>query len=64
MGRVLGLYEQRWQVEHAFRVLKSGCGMEKLQLESPARVLNALARVSGGRRGVPSISQAGRCPEG
>jgi len=40
--RVLDLYTQRWVIEVYFRVLKSGCGVEKLQLETAARLLNAL----------------------
>lgn len=41
--RVLDVYTLRWQIEVLFRVLKSGCGVDKLQLETAERVLNALA---------------------
>ena len=41
--RVLDGYAHRWLIEVYFRVLKSGCGVEKLQLETAARMGNALA---------------------
>lgn len=41
--RVLDGYTQRWLIEVYFRVLKSGCGVEKLQLETAERMQNALA---------------------
>ena len=40
--RVLDGYTHRWLIEVYFRVLKSGCGVEKLQLETAARMQNAL----------------------
>jgi hypothetical protein len=40
--RILDLYTQRWWIEVYFRILKSGCGVEKLQLETDPRMLNAL----------------------
>ena len=40
---VLHLYSQRWKVEQFFFALKSGCGIEKLQLRSTDRLLRALA---------------------
>ena len=40
---IVGAYAQRWKVERYHYVLKSGCGMEKLQLESADRVERALA---------------------
>jgi len=57
-------YTRRWDVEIYFRVLKSGCGVEKLRLESSERVVNALAvyRVVAWR--VLSVLMLGRkCPE-
>lgn len=36
-------YSCRWQIEIYFRVLKSGCGVEKLQLETAARFEPCLA---------------------
>lgn len=62
--RCVAYYTQRWQVEIYFRVLKSGCGVEKLRLESVERVVNALAvyRVVAWR--VLSVLMLGReCPE-
>ena len=41
--RVLDGYTHRWLIEVYFRVLKSGCGVEKLQLETAERMANALA---------------------
>jgi hypothetical protein len=41
--RCLEYYTRRWDAEVYFRVLKSGCGVEKLQLETTQRVVNALA---------------------
>lgn len=40
---VVAAYAQRWKVERYHYVLKSGCGMEKLQLESADRIERALA---------------------
>lgn len=40
--RVLDGYTHRWLIEVYFRVLKSGCGVEKLQLETAERMPNAL----------------------
>jgi len=40
--RVLDGYTHRWLIEVYFRVLKSGCGVEKLQLETAERMENAL----------------------
>jgi hypothetical protein len=40
--RVLDGYTHRWLIEVYFRVLKSGCGVEKLQLETAERMQNAL----------------------
>lgn len=40
--RVLDGYTHRWLIEVYFRVLKSGCGVEKLQLETTERMQNAL----------------------
>jgi len=40
---VVEAYAQRWKVERYHYVLKSGCGIEKLQLESAERIDRALA---------------------
>lgn len=40
--RVIDGYVCRWQIECFFKVLKSGCRVEKLQLELPERVLPCL----------------------
>lgn len=40
---VVAAYAQRWKVERYHYVLKSGCGVEKLQLESGDRIERALA---------------------
>ena len=40
---VVGAYAQRWKVERYHYVLKSGCGVEKLQLEHADRIERALA---------------------
>jgi transposase Tn5 family protein/transposase-like protein len=40
---VIDYYCVRWQIEIYFRVLKSGCQIEKLQLEKTERVLPCLA---------------------
>lgn len=61
--RCLEYYTRRWDAEVYFRVLKSGCGVEKLQLETIERVVNALAvyRVVAWR--VLSVLMLGRtCP--
>jgi len=40
---VIECYLCRWQIECFFKVLKSGCRVEKLQLETPERVLACLS---------------------
>jgi hypothetical protein len=40
---VIDYYVARWTIEIFFRVLKSGCKVEKIQLETLARVKNCLA---------------------
>jgi hypothetical protein len=40
---IVSYYEQRWTVEIFFKILKTGCRVEKLQLETTARLKNALA---------------------
>jgi hypothetical protein len=40
---VVEAYAQRWKVERYHYVLKSGCGIEELQLESAERIERALA---------------------
>jgi hypothetical protein len=40
---VLQIYEKRWLIERYHYVLKSGCGIEKLQLETAERLERALA---------------------
>jgi hypothetical protein len=40
---VIHYYACRWEIEVFFRVLKSGCTVEKLQLETPERYGNCLA---------------------
>ncbi len=41
--RVLGYYLKRWRIEDFFRVLKSGCKVEHMQLRSALRLERALA---------------------
>ena len=36
-------YRCRWQIEVFFKTLKSGCGVEKLQLQSRAGLENAIS---------------------
>jgi hypothetical protein len=40
---VVGWYRCRWEEEIYFRVLKQGCQIEKLRLETDRRLLNAIA---------------------
>jgi hypothetical protein len=40
---VVQIYEKRWLIERSHYVLKSGCGIEQLQLESAERLERALA---------------------
>ena len=62
--RVLDLYPLRWQVEVYFRVLKSGCGVETLQLETAGRFLNALTVYQIVAWRVLPLTMLGRaCPE-
>lgn len=41
--RIIGLYLARWQIEVFFRVLKTGCRIEEIQLKNKQTVFNALA---------------------
>lgn len=41
--RVISFYQARWTVEVYFRVLKTGCRVEDIQLETTARVKTCLA---------------------
>ncbi len=41
--RVVDLYRARWVIEDYFKALKTGCAIEKRQLESRHALLNALA---------------------
>ena len=40
---VVNYYRKRWLVEIYFKILKSGCNVEELKLETTARLKNALA---------------------
>ena len=40
---IVNYYRQRWSVEIYFKVLKTGCNVEELRLETTARLKNALA---------------------
>lgn len=40
---VIEWYRARWEIEVFFKVLKSGCQVEYLRLETPSRLLNCLA---------------------
>ena len=62
--RCLTYYTRRWDAEVYFRVLKSGCGVEKLQLETTERVVNALAVYWVVAWRVLSVLMLGReCPD-
>ena len=41
--RVVDLYRARWRIEELFKALKTGCALEKRQLESLSTLLKALA---------------------
>lgn len=43
IARVVDFYRARWRIEELFKALKTGCAIEKRQLESMATLLNALA---------------------
>jgi len=40
---VVGIYYRRWLVEEYFRALKTGCALEKRQMDTAARLLKVLA---------------------
>lgn len=42
-GLVMQWYRARWEIELFFRVLKQGCQIEQLRLETAHRLLNAIA---------------------
>lgn len=42
-ARVVDIYRRRWTIEEYFKALKSGCAIEKRQLESRAAIENMLA---------------------
>jgi hypothetical protein len=41
--RVIDAYRGRWRIEEFFKALKTGCSVEKRQLESASALLNAIA---------------------
>lgn len=41
--RVVDIYRMRWLIEEYFKALKTGCAIEKRQLESKHALVNALA---------------------
>ena len=41
--RIVDIYRARWLIEEYFKALKTGCAIEKRQLESKHALLNALA---------------------
>lgn len=43
VDRIVDAYRARWLIEEYFKALKTGCAMEKRQLESKHALLNALA---------------------
>lgn len=43
VGAVIDIYRRRWIIEEFFKTLKTGCAIEKRQLESKDALLNALA---------------------
>lgn len=43
MSRVVDAYRARWRIEEYFKALKSGCNVERRQLESVQTLSNALA---------------------
>lgn len=62
--QVIEYYCCRWQIEIYFRVLKSGCGVEKLQLETADRFLPCLATYMIIAWRVMYVMTLGReCPE-
>ncbi|WP_341764385.1 transposase [Candidatus Tisiphia endosymbiont of Beris chalybata] len=40
---IVKYYQLRWQIEIYFKILKSGCKIEELQLENIARLKNAIS---------------------
>ncbi|MCP4700023.1 MAG: IS4 family transposase, partial [Gammaproteobacteria bacterium] len=57
---VLSNYACRWEIEIYFRVLKQGCGVEKLQFEEDRRYANCLAIYMIIARRVLYLTMAGR----
>jgi hypothetical protein len=43
VGRIVDLYRSRWMIEDFFKALKTGCSLEKRELESRHALLNTLA---------------------
>lgn len=61
---VIECYLCRWQIECFFKVLKSGCRVEKLQLETPERILACLGLYLIVAWRVLYLTMLGRvCPE-
>jgi len=62
--RVVDYYVARWGIEVFFRVYKSGCRVEQIQLETNARLLNCLMFYKVIAWRVMSLTFLGReCPE-
>lgn len=43
IARIVDFYRARWRIEELFKALKTGCAIERRQLESITTLLNALA---------------------
>lgn len=43
LRRVVAIYQQRWQIEQLFRILKGGCAAEELQFKTAERMMKVLA---------------------
>ena len=61
---IIHYYTCRWEIEVFFRVLKSGCGVQELQLETAARFVNCLTLYLIVAWRVLFVMRLGReCPE-
>ena len=62
--RVINYYACRWQIEVFFRVFKTGCKVEEIQLETAERLLPALALYKITAWRVLYVTMLGReCPD-
>lgn len=58
---IMGWYRSRWEIEIYFKVLKGGCAIEALRLETERRLFNGIAIYLIASWRIHTITMASRC---